>query len=148
MKCFSIKQPERLRKYILANDVKDIIVPGLRKREHIGEAYLDFQLFPGFTYNMFAGAEDCGIYGYGTSTLVEKQTAHGKHLPKTALLLLYDHTRFYPDRREGDRSRGIWMNQRFELLITCPVFLALRETGTNAIHKLTSKGTLFRTARL
>jgi hypothetical protein len=85
-----------------------------------------------------------GIYGFGKSTLVKKPTKHSMALPKTALLMLYDHTRFYLDRSAGDKSRGVWLSRRYELVVSCPSYLRLRETGSNKVWGIDSNGELYK----
>jgi len=141
MKCYSLKQPGVLRKYILSSNVKHMLPLALRRKHMLCKVYLDFELFPGYSYAMFKGKT--GVYGFGTSTLSATPTDHSKALPKTAVLFLYDHTRFYPDRAQGDKSQGVWLGRRYDLMVTCPCYLRLREKGTKHIWGMDEKGKLY-----
>lgn len=144
MKCFSIKAPGEIRKYMLASDLREILPPALRKRKHIATAFLEFQFLPGFTYSQFEEEGFRGMYGYGKTTLAVKQTGHQQHVPKTGILVLIDHKKFYCDKAEGDRSRSVWLNHRLELLIAIPPHFRLREIGTSYSWELSSKHKLVR----
>lgn len=135
MKCYTIKMAGELRRYIVSSDVKEILPPVLRKRKHIATAFLNFQFFEGFNYRQFTDGET-GMYGYGLSHLAASQTAHGKRVAKTSILVLYDHTRFYPDRNAGDKSRAVWINHRYELVVTTETTFRLRETGTKNVWRI------------
>ena len=142
MKCFSITAPGKVRKYILSSDIREMLPPVLRKRKHIATAFLDFEFFPDFTYSQFRTEGYREMYGYGTTRLAAKKTAHEQYVPKTAMLVLFDHKKFYLDKAEGDRSRSVWINHRLELVMTIIPYFRLREIGTrhswalNTKHKL------------
>lgn len=142
MKCFSIKTPGEVRRYILSSDVREMLPPALRKRKHIATAFLDFQFFPDFTYKQFQAEGYREMYGYGVTRLAAQKTKHEQYVPKTAILVLFDHKKFYCDKVEGDRSRSVWMNHRLELVMTILPYFRLREIGTrhswelNLKHKL------------
>jgi len=142
MKCFTIKTSGELRKYILPSDIREILPPILRKRKHIAAAFLDFQFFPGFNYNQFEAGDGEGMYGYGLTMLAAKATGHQRHVPKNAILVLFDHRKFYLDRREGDKSRSVWIDHRYELVVTSSVHFKLREIGTGNVWSIDPKDKL------
>ena len=142
MKCYTIKTSGEMRKYLLPSDIDEILPPILRKRKHIATAYLDFQFFPGFNYNQFETGDGEGMYGYGLTMLAAKKTAHQKHVAKNAILVLFDHRKFYLDRVVGDKSRSVWIDHRYELVTTSSVHFKLREIGTRNVWGIDTKGKL------
>jgi len=141
MKCFTINEPDKLKPHIRIADVKEIVSPTLRKKKQVTTAFLGFELLPGCTYAMFGSPQGVGegLYGYGLPTLEPKQTTHGKRLHKDTIMILFDHTRFYPDVEQGDKSRAVWMDHTYVLVVTSPKKFFLRETGTDKIYTLDSK---------
>ena len=141
MKCFAINGPGELRKYILPAEIRKMLPPALVKRKRIASCYLDFEFFPGFTYGRFKdrGYED--MYSFGVASLSDKQTQHSKYIPKNSILVLFDHTKYYCDRAEGDASRMIWVDHKWGLVITTQTHFRLREVETNFSWAMDAKQT-------
>lgn len=139
MKCFAVTGPGELRKYILPAEIREILPPALVKRKRIASAYIAFEFFPGFNYRRFKEKNYKDMYSFGVASLSVKQTQHGTYVPKNSMLVLFDHTKFYCDRAEGDASRMIWVDHKWGLVITAQTHFRLREVGTSHSWAMDSK---------
>lgn len=141
MKCFAVTDPGKLRKYILPSEILEILPPALAKRKRIASAYLHLEFYPGFTYNRFKDKNYKDMYSFGVVSLSEKQTSHHKYIPKNSILVLFDHTKFYCDRAEGDASRVVWVDNKWALAITAHTHFRLRELESSNSWAMDAKKT-------
>ena len=128
MKCYTISPGGKLRKSIEPDRIKQLFADyPLTAKKSIAQAHLGFEPAPIFKLKELVGRENMYSYGqaYLSSTItpLEKLMKFGK----TAMLVLYEHGKFYPDKSAGDESEDVWMGRYNCLLITREVKLALRE---------------------
>ena len=79
------------------------------------------------------------MYSFGISALAEKKTRHEKYVAPKAILVLFDHNKFYCDKAEGDRSKMVWVDHKWGLVLTLQQCFRLREVGTSNSWSMDTK---------
>lgn len=135
MKCYTISEGGKLRKSLPTQTVRPLLNdPSIGKNDTIVQAHIGFEPLPIFTLRELLGRES--MYSYGRTYLSSSSTPLEKALRsgKTAMLVLYEHSKFFPDKSMGDQSEDVWMGQVYCLLLTREGKLALRELSSGICY--------------
>jgi hypothetical protein len=135
MKCYTISPGGKLRKSMSPTPLKSLLADsGIVKKDSIAQAHLDFEPLPLFTLKELMDHEN--MYSYGHVLLRSSQTQFEKSMRfgKTAMMVMYEHGKFFPDKSMGDESEDVWMGRTQCLLVTREGKLALREIETGICY--------------
>jgi hypothetical protein len=128
MKCYTIIEGGKLKKSIEPSIVKKLLDDTtIAGKKSLNSAHLGFRPVPIFTLKDVAQQKNS--YSYGQVYLASAVTPWERTMRfgKTACLVLYKHSKFYPDKFVGDESEDVWMGRYNCLLVTREGKLALRE---------------------
>lgn len=135
MKCYTISPGGKLSKTLSAETMRPIAEDwDTANKKSIGQAHLGFEPLPIFKLKEILRREN--MYSYGRVYLSASATPFEKAMRfgKTAILVLYEHGKFYPDKPAGDESEDVWMGQMRCLLVTREGKLALREIDSGICY--------------
>jgi len=127
MKCYTIQAGGKLTKSMSLKPIMSLLDETLAKRKTIATAYLEFVPLPIISVKD-AMAKKNG-FSYGNVSLHAAMTPFQRIMKfgKTTVLVLYEHSKFYPDRLRDADSRDVWMDEKHCLLLGMEGKIFLKE---------------------